>query len=209
MCVMYKIFLTATLAICSTVSFAANDQSLINEAKKGIKYQLKDPTSVLFRDVRVVKNTEGKKTVCGEVNAKNIYGGYVGFKSFYGSSIIDSDNEIMHKIQTNSYNQAGCAGQVAELAARKQEFIERTCKANLEFIRFVIKDRIEPESAYTQLLSTNERYYRIFKFTPSKESLFEELANISSNKSKVREVKNNSYSFGEEYTKSCEKNLMN
>lgn len=204
---MNKFFLTALITLISTVSFA-NDQILINKAKQGIKYQLKDPTSVLFRDVRVVTNTEGKKTVCGEVNAKNTYGGYVGFKPFYSTSILDSDNEIMSEIQTNGYNLAGCAGQAAELATRKYEFAKRTCRANLEFIKLVLVAKIEPETAYTNLLTKNESYYRTFKFTPSKEGLFEELTNFSSNKRNIRELKNNSYSFSEEYEENCKNKLM-
>ncbi|MGG7604651.1 hypothetical protein [Massilia sp. BKSP1R2A-1] len=39
---------------------------------------LKDPESVRFRNVRVKW-----EAVCGEMNAKNGFGGYVGFRRFY------------------------------------------------------------------------------------------------------------------------------
>lgn len=45
--------------------------------EKLVKEQLKDPDSAQFKDVK------GK---CGEVNAKNSYGGYTGFKRFYVSN---------------------------------------------------------------------------------------------------------------------------
>lgn len=43
--------------------------------------QLRDPGSAQIRDLRFV-NGKGGETLCGEVNAKNAYGGYVGFKPF-------------------------------------------------------------------------------------------------------------------------------
>lgn len=42
---------------------------------------MKDPLSSQFRGVRGIQR-DGKVTVCGEVNAKNGYGGYVGFSPF-------------------------------------------------------------------------------------------------------------------------------
>lgn len=42
---------------------------------------MKDPESVRFRKVRVVQYEAGA-VVCGEINAKNGYGGYTGFSPF-------------------------------------------------------------------------------------------------------------------------------
>ena len=42
---------------------------------------MKDPSSVQFRRVEI-KMFKGNRIVCGELNAKNSYGGYVGFKKF-------------------------------------------------------------------------------------------------------------------------------
>lgn len=55
--------------------------SAIASAKKAVARSLKDPGSAQFRNVRVVPYGEGS-VICGEVNGKNSYGGYVGFKSF-------------------------------------------------------------------------------------------------------------------------------
>ena len=44
-----------------------------------VRHSLKDPTSAQFRNVRSGKL---QNSVCGEVNAKNSYGGYVGFRKF-------------------------------------------------------------------------------------------------------------------------------
>lgn len=65
-------------------------------AKNAVKENLKDPESATFRKLFLVKNQKGE-AVCGEVNAKNSYGGYVGFQPFvssgysYGVSIYRED----------------------------------------------------------------------------------------------------------------------
>lgn len=45
---------------------------------------LKDPESSKFRDVR-----QSSAAVCGEVNAKNSFGAYTGFKRFYVTKSMD------------------------------------------------------------------------------------------------------------------------
>ncbi len=59
----------------------SNDKVLINKAQAAVIYILKDPQSAQFRNVHV--GTEDFKPVRGEVNSKNSYGGYIGFKKFY------------------------------------------------------------------------------------------------------------------------------
>jgi len=57
-------------------------------AHNSIRALLKDPDSAMFQDDRVI--TGG--TVCGEVNAKNSLGGYIGFRPYIfsdGQSMID------------------------------------------------------------------------------------------------------------------------
>lgn len=46
---------------------------LENDAKEAVLSSLKDPESAQFKNI---------KGYCGEVNSKNSYGGYVGFKKF-------------------------------------------------------------------------------------------------------------------------------
>jgi hypothetical protein len=55
-----------------------------------VSYDLIDPSSAQFRNVAVVGGW-----VCGEVNAKNRFGAYVGFKPFYGA-YIDGAEAIGH-----------------------------------------------------------------------------------------------------------------
>jgi hypothetical protein len=43
---------------------------------------MRDPDSVKFRNLFEGNGLSGRKTVCGEVNAKNGFGGYTGMKPF-------------------------------------------------------------------------------------------------------------------------------
>lgn len=56
---------------------APANTKLIAQAKESVTRKLKDPESARFRGVFTMRGS-----VCGEVNAKNSYGGYVGFKRF-------------------------------------------------------------------------------------------------------------------------------
>lgn len=55
------------------------ENAAIIAAKKVVSGVLKDPVSAQFDEVRFV---ERSGAVCGQFNAKNSYGGYVGFKLF-------------------------------------------------------------------------------------------------------------------------------
>lgn len=48
--------------------------------KEAVLESLKDPSSAQFKNVRTSKDGW---VLCGELNAKNSYGGYTGFKRFY------------------------------------------------------------------------------------------------------------------------------
>lgn len=63
---------------------------IMKEARTVITKDLKDPVTAQFRGefIRKFTNARGKDVfiVCGEVNAKNSYGGYVGFAPYYFAS---------------------------------------------------------------------------------------------------------------------------
>ena len=61
---------------------------------------MKDPQSVQFRKLRGVKDAKEHEGLCGEMNAKNSYGGYIGFKPFYAimldgkAGVVTSDEVV-------------------------------------------------------------------------------------------------------------------
>jgi hypothetical protein len=58
---------------------AINVKAALARAKNAIAYTMKDPESVRWRQAKVAPNGN----VCIEVNAKNSYGGYVGFEPYF------------------------------------------------------------------------------------------------------------------------------
>ena len=86
------------LTLCSLASCAppepTKEEQTIEEAKASVRAKLRDPESALFENVRLSPKDPLELTVCGTVNAKNGFGGYVGRKPFvviYGSAYIDTD----------------------------------------------------------------------------------------------------------------------
>lgn len=69
----------------------ATEAELI-DAKKTVISQLKDPESARFGEIWALSGTNGRRSVCGYINAKNSYGGYTGNKMF---SIISSGKVII------------------------------------------------------------------------------------------------------------------
>jgi len=63
----------------------------IESAKAKLSVKLKDPESARYADVR---KAEKGGMVCGWVNSKNSYGGYVGFQPFFvvGDQVMIRDN---------------------------------------------------------------------------------------------------------------------
>lgn len=71
------------------------------------KASLKDPASVQFRGVKLsrFKTPDGKPASiwCGEMNAKNSFGGYVGFSQFFAYDLggdkqaVQLDSKLSHE----------------------------------------------------------------------------------------------------------------
>jgi hypothetical protein len=56
----------------------------LDEIKKKVSSMMKDPESARFSDISAVRYGN-MVDVCGLLNAKNSYGGYVGYHAFFGS----------------------------------------------------------------------------------------------------------------------------
>lgn len=70
----------------------------IKKAKVAISKGLKDPSSAQFRNVFLSRTDEAvwqkELIACGEINGKNSFGGYVGFRRF----VID-ESEMLQQIE--------------------------------------------------------------------------------------------------------------
>ena len=97
-------------------SISAQTDPQIEKAELAIKEGLKDPESAQFKNIAVKTNSLGEVAVCGEVNARNSFGGYVGFQSFGVAgnvAVTQSDAITQAKLA-----RMGCFGLEAELAIR-------------------------------------------------------------------------------------------
>lgn len=100
------------------ISKGNSEREAVRQALRNLAGGLKDPDSAKFRNV-AIKRYEGLRIVCGEVNAKNSYGAYTGFKKFAAgpteSSIESTDSRYAHiDAAANAGITAACEGPSAE-----------------------------------------------------------------------------------------------
>jgi hypothetical protein len=62
-------------------------KNMIPTFEHAVADQMKDPGSAKFRNTKVIIDEDGSDALCGDINAKNSYGGYTGFISFYAPLI--------------------------------------------------------------------------------------------------------------------------
>lgn len=103
---MLRVIALIFAAVLAAPAVAQNNgyPALVKRAKQTIVKDFKDPEGARFRDIGIYKSTTGKGgvSVCGEVNAKNSYGAYVGYRSFFVSGdmayINDEENAGMYGV---------------------------------------------------------------------------------------------------------------
>ena len=64
---------------------AGKEAAFITAAREALVRDFKDPASAQFRETKVTRDSEGIPFWCGEVNGKNSYGAYTGFKRFFAT----------------------------------------------------------------------------------------------------------------------------
>ena len=82
--------LALVIAGMAVYSSVIKPSSLKNKAKKIVAYDLMDPNSAQFRNVKIF----GSSKVCGEVNGKNAVGAYTGFKWFVADIFPNGNNYV-------------------------------------------------------------------------------------------------------------------
>lgn len=79
-------------------------QSDVDAALAVVRDSLKDPDSAKFRRLQAYRASNGTVRVCGELNAKNSYGGYNGFTRFAvsgGAITMDSTRDAWARARLN------------------------------------------------------------------------------------------------------------
>lgn len=96
---MFKNILTLAAAFIFTFNSQANTEQLSKEgllfvenAQKALIDNLNDPDSAKLRKLMYFNDVNNKMQIlCGEINAKNRMGGYVGYRKFFIASNGRSD----------------------------------------------------------------------------------------------------------------------
>jgi hypothetical protein len=91
-CVVFVLMSSSVIAAAPNKKMKAK----IAEIKQTVTANFKDPDSAKFRGLLVFgADPESIITACGEVNAKNSYGAYVGYKKFFtiGTDFATVENE--------------------------------------------------------------------------------------------------------------------
>ncbi|MBJ8481029.1 hypothetical protein I6M70_16850 [Acinetobacter pittii] len=142
--------------ICAIgASAQAAESAFIVKAQNEVKQLMKDPDSTNFRNVREITNTLGEKVLCGQINSKNSYGGYVGFMPFsYAQNgrlnivEISGRTGFQQIVQIDQYEKDGCEGERYERLARNPEVYKNYCAAFYQVFTDVIADSQPREVAF-------------------------------------------------------------
>lgn len=81
----------SAIILAGSILVSCSDTRHENEAKARVLKQMFDPTAATFKNVHTYKKNDGGWTVCGDVNGKNRFGGYVGYERFV---VVDSNPEV-------------------------------------------------------------------------------------------------------------------
>lgn len=77
-------------------------------AKEAVSNQLKDPAAAQFRNLTYHDKTHA---VCGEVNGKNSYGGYIGFRPFAfvdGKAVVMPSGDVLARLDAEKAIRPAC-----------------------------------------------------------------------------------------------------
>ncbi|MCM5533177.1 MULTISPECIES: hypothetical protein [Acinetobacter] len=141
--------LIPVLCLFPITTFAAESLD-VQKAKSLLQNMMKDPDSTQFRNIKEVTNTVGEKSVCGEVNAKNSYGGYVGYRSFAytnGDLTMEIPNDRWG-LTRPKLELAGCSGVEAEKRQRKAIVVDNYCKTTYQFYVDIASNSLTREKAF-------------------------------------------------------------
>lgn len=88
-----RVVMGVMLALLAPVALAQSrpaTEAEVERLREALDNRLKDPGSAQLRDVAIL-DSPGMQWACGQVNAKNSFGGYVGYTAFVGALIDGSE----------------------------------------------------------------------------------------------------------------------
>lgn len=96
------------MGLSSAFPASAQTPAQIEAAKAAVIAKLRDPESARWGTFRITTTKDNRgvamEVLCGTVNAKNLYGGYVGFRGFvYAPGVDDAMIEGTDQTFTTDY----------------------------------------------------------------------------------------------------------
>ncbi|WES69663.1 hypothetical protein [Superficieibacter sp. HKU1] len=176
-------------------------------AQSEVRNLMKDPDSTTFRNLRGIINSQGVKYVCGEVNAKNSYGGYVGYKPFAfkdGHVSIDGDYRTSEDLEF--FSLSGCGGADLEKMAMANKQAKVGCEVTWGQITDVVLFNMSPESAADNAIAKIKLKNPALDAQTQRAMRAQSIASIQatvSNKEFVDSVKKNTTATKEAFMKQC------
>lgn len=79
--------------------------AFVAEAQTKLTSELIDPSSARFANLRIA-NVEGRDILCGDVNGRNRFGGYVGFTAFTAVRNVDGNIKVALNTKPVSHQDA-------------------------------------------------------------------------------------------------------
>ena len=197
-------------------SFANDESTKIEKAKIKIRALLRDPDSSKFQNLKVSFNSKANEIVCGEVNARNAFGGYTGYSKFNVS--IDKINIVsIDKLETiKSYNLSGCAGPDAELEARLENEALFNCNVIWNLIsNTIVEKQSQTEAIEAAIIATNNRAkdngveLNEIQIQMIRSQYQQSLEQTISNKKQVRLIRKNTEYQKKMFILKCSSNTIN
>ncbi|MGV8987788.1 MAG: hypothetical protein ACOH2H_16060 [Cypionkella sp.] len=105
---------TATLSACGpsidvTAAPVHLNASTINAAHTAAAHDLFDPSSAQFREDSTFRLSNAEVVVCGQMNAKNRLGGYIGFSPYYvRMTVPPGGTSVAKHVEVSSVANIGC-----------------------------------------------------------------------------------------------------
>lgn len=197
-----------TLILISSVSFGVMAE-ISQEAKDAVTRNLKDPSSVQFRDTTTIKNSKNEQSHCGEFNAKNSYGGYVGFKRFSYSNgiltVVDNENNTLDDLI--DYAASGCGGEQKEVIARNPKISLDSCLLSWQQIEDVTinnKSKDEAINSAIEVMKSKNNDISDSQVTLLKNQFSSAIDQTLNFPGTVQAIKENPKSFKENFVERCD-----
>lgn len=131
------------VALAVAAVSACGNSARITAAEEAVRSRMKDPGSVQFKTIKVAKTG----AVCGDFNAKNSYGAYVGFNMF----AYTKEGELLiapafKDVSTSPPSIAGLSSQMQQevLSRRKADLDE--AKSRLALLKRMVDVCGEPDA---------------------------------------------------------------